>query len=197
MWRALGWTVNGLLRATILGGLAHANLFPDDPRYRGKAIGKRGMVMVPLSLAVPLAYAVRRRRGSRRPYPVWSDNLHLSIYALDLVGNYLNLYDSYHHFDAIPHSHGTGALTVAVANVFEVPAASAVGYAQVAHVLLEIQEYYSDVWFGLRNVRGTWDMANDLLAGVVGSVKYALLLALWRRRTGWQPERLGERPVAD
>lgn len=190
MWRTAGWAVNGLLRATILGGLAHANLFPNDRRYKGKAIGTRGLVMIPLSLAVPVVYTVQRRQGRRRPYPVWSDNLYLTIYALDLVGNYLDLYDSYTYFDAIPHSHGSGALTVAIANVFEIPAASALGYSQVLHILLEAQEYYSDVWFDLKNVRGTWDMANDLLAGVVGGVKYALLLALWRRQTGWAPERL-------
>ena len=27
--------------------------------------------------------------------------------------------------------------------------------------------------FGLRNVRGTWDTVNDLLAGAAGSIVYA------------------------
>jgi hypothetical protein len=59
-----------------------------------------------------------------------------------------------------------------------------VGVAQLAHIALEAQEYYSDVWFGLRNVRGTWDTVNDLLAGAAGSAVYAGMLGEWRRRAG-------------
>ena len=64
----------------------------------------------------------------------------------------------------------------------DLPALSAVGAAQVGHIALEAQEYYSDVLFGLRNVRGTWDTVNDLLAGVAGSLAYAALLRWWRGR---------------
>ena len=180
--RALGWLVNALLRASVLGVLLEAIMRPDDRRFAGKAIGNRGLVMIPLSMVVPLASAARRRAGDERPYPVWTDNLWLSIFALDLAGNHLDLYDRYRHFDAIPHAHGTGAGTVVVAELLEMPALSAVGLAQLGHILLEAQEYYSDVWFGLRNVRGTWDTVNDLLAGAAGSAGYAAVLAWARRR---------------
>jgi hypothetical protein len=113
---------------------------------------------------------------------VGTDTLYLSIFALDLAGNHYDLYDRYKYFDAIPHAHGTGAFTVAAAELLDLPPLSAVGVAQVGHVLLEAQEYYSDVLFDLRNVRGTWDTVNDLLAGVVGSLAYAAVLA--RRRSG-------------
>jgi hypothetical protein len=171
--RALGVLVNALLRGTMLGILGEALLHPDDPRYAGKAIGTRGLVMVPLSLVVPVMHAARRRAR----YPVWTDNLYLSIFALDLLGNHFNLYDRYKYFDAIPHAHGTGAVTVVMAELLDLPPLSAVGLAQLAHIGLEAQEYYSDVLFGLRNVRGTWDTVNDLLAGAVGSAAYAALLA--------------------
>jgi hypothetical protein len=113
---------------------------------------------------------------------VGSDNLYLSLFALDLAGNYFDLYDRYHYFDAIPHAHGTGAFTVAVAELLDLPPLSAVGVAQLGHIGLEAQEYYSDAWFGLKNVRGTWDTVNDLLAGAVGSLAYAIILAARRRR---------------
>ena len=106
-----------------------------------------------------------RLRGRGRPYPVWTDNLWLSIFALDLLGNHFDLYDRYRYFDAIPHAHGTGAATVVVAELLDLSPLSAVGVAQLGHIGLEAQEYYSDVLFGLRNVRGTWDTVNDLLAG--------------------------------
>ena len=177
--RGIGTACNVILRLGILGVLAEALLRRHDPRYEGKAIGTRGLVMIPLSLVVPLAHAMRRRR---KHYPIWTDNLWLSIFALDLAGNHFDLYDRYRYFDVIPHAHGTGAATVVVAELLDLPPLSAVGVAQLAHVGLEAQEYYSDVWFGLRNVRGTWDTVNDLLAGAAGSMAYAWLLSRLRRR---------------
>jgi hypothetical protein len=47
--------------------------------------------------------------------------------------------------------------------------------------VLEAQEYASDVAFGLRNVRGWWDVAGDLGAGVVGAVVYAAAYERWVR----------------
>ena len=52
------------------------------------------------------------------------------------------------------------------------PMLSALGLATVLHIGLEAQEYYSDVLFGLANVRGTWDVVNDLVVGVLGSASY-------------------------
>jgi hypothetical protein len=177
--RFLGWAVNLALRVTIVAVLVEALRHPNDPRYVGKGIGPRGLVIIPASLLFPLAQLRPRRR--RRPYPVWTDVLYLSIFGLDLAGNHFDLYDRYKYFDAIPHTHGTGAFTIAAAELLDLPPLSAVGVAQVVHIGLEAQEYYSDVIWDMRNVRGTWDMTNDLLAGVVGSLAYAAILGRRRR----------------
>lgn len=174
--RAIAMLVNALLRGTIVAILGEALLRPNDHRFAGKAIGTRGLVMIPLSLLVPAVHAARQRGR----YPVWTDNLYLSIFALDLLGNHFDLYDRYRYFDAIPHAHGTGAATVVLAELLGLPPLSAVGLAQLAHIGLEAQEYYSDVWFRLHNVRGTWDTVNDLLAGAIGSASYAAALAAAR-----------------
>jgi hypothetical protein len=179
--RIIGVVVNALLRASILAVLAEALRHPQDHRFAGKGIGTRGLVMIPLSLVVPAVH-LARRGGDTRPYRLWTDNLWLSIFALDLAGNHFDWYDRYPHFDAIPHAHGTGAGTVVAAELLDLPALSAVGLAQLGHILLEAQEYYSDVWFGLRNVRGTWDTINDLLAGAGGSAGYAAALVWARQR---------------
>lgn len=184
--RKLAWTAAGVLnvglRAVILGVLVDALLHPDAARYAGKAIGTRGLVLLPASLLVPALVLWRRRRGQPADYPVGTDNLYLSIFALDMGGNLLDLYDRYLLFDLVPHFHGTGALTVVVGQLFDRPALAGIGVAQIIHVLLEAQEYWSDVAFGLRNVRGTWDTVNDLVAGAAGSVVYGAALALARRR---------------
>ena len=171
--RAFGVLLNALLRGTMLAILGEALLRPRDHRFAGKAIGTRGLVLIPLSLLVPVVQAMH----GRDRYPVWADNLYLSIFVVDLLGNHFDLYDRYRYFDAIPHAHGTGAATVVLAELLDLPPLSAVGLAQLAHIGLEAQEYYSDVWFGLHNVRGTWDTVNDLLAGAVGSAAYAAALA--------------------
>jgi hypothetical protein len=177
--RRVGIALNLALRAAIVVVLADALVNADEPRYAGKAIGTRGLVIIPLSLAIPALHLWRRRHGR---YPVWTDNLYLSLFALDMGGNLLDLYDRYLLFDLIPHAHGTGAVTVVLAEMIPLPGLSAVGVAQLLHIVLEAQEYYSDVVFGLRNVRGTWDVVNDLLAGAVGSVVYVAARSLLSRR---------------
>ena len=176
--RVLGWLLNLGLRAWIVGAIVEALRHPDDPRFRGKAIGTRGSVMIPASMLFPVAQLLPGRRDRR--YPLGTDTLYLSLFTLDLAGNQFDLYDRYRYFDVFPHAHGTGAFTVAAAELLDASPLEAVGVAQVGHILLEAQEYYSDVLFDLRNVRGTWDTVNDLLAGVAGSLAYAAWMA--RRR---------------
>ena len=179
--RPAALAVNLALRGIIYGVVVHALLDPDAPQYVDKAIGSRGLVLIPASLVLPLIHWVRRRGGR---YPIWTDNLYLSIFALDMGGNLLDLYDRYFFFDLATHAHGTGALTVVLSELVRGPVAVGVAAAQIVHVLLEAQEYYSDEWFGLRNVRGTWDTLNDLLVGVAGSLAYGAMYAALRR-VGW------------
>lgn len=172
------------LRLVVVGVLADALLHPEAPRYAGKGIGTRGLILVPASLLIPVLH-LWRRRAER--YPWWTDNLYLSIFALDMGGNLLDLYDRYFYFDLVPHFHGTGAVSVVLSRLFGLPVLAGIGIAQMVHVLLEAQEYYSDVLFGLRNVRGTWDTVNDLVVGVAGSLAYGGLLAAARRRQRVSP----------
>lgn len=153
-----------------------------DPRYRDKGIGTRFLAAgVPATLFVPLVWLYRRSGGGH--YPVWTENLYLTILALDLAGNVFDLYNQHFHFDLIPHAHGTGAATVVIAELFDMSIEEAAAAATLGHVLLEAQEYASDVLFGLRNVRGWWDVVGDLGAGVVGTLVYGAVYGR-QRRTG-------------
>ncbi len=170
--RVVGFAFNLFLRSSIAGFLVDVLRHPQDPRYAGKAIPIRNLLIVgSLSCVFPLlALRDRRRRWPR--YPVWSDNLYLSIFWLDMAGNALNLYDTHADFDLIPHFHGSGALALALYDAFDLPALRAVGAANALHALLEAQEFATDVFFGTRNVRGAWDSAGDLAAGLMGTVVY-------------------------
>jgi hypothetical protein len=136
-------------------------------------------------LTLPLLWLVGRR--PRRPYPHAHDSLLLSITALDLAGNVLDLYDRHRYFDLIPHAHGTGALTVEIAWLLGLPMRRAFALATLGHALLEAQEIASDVLFGYRNVRGWWDTAGDMAAGLAGAAVYGALYEQLVRQRGLEP----------
>lgn len=178
--RVAGFALNALLRASIAAFLADTLRHPHDKRYEGKAIPIRNLLIVgSLSFTFPLLHLwqLRRPRQNRRwrRYPVASDNFFLSIFWLDMAGNYFDLYDRYLHFDLIPHCHGSGALAAVLLNAFEMPPLAAFGVANGIHGLLEAQEYLTDVFFGTHNVRGAWDSLGDLGAGLVGTSAYILI----------------------
>jgi hypothetical protein len=177
--RMVGIALNALLRASIAAFLADTLLHPHDPRYEGKAIPLRNLVVVgSLSLTFPLLYLWQRqrRRPGKRPgwrrYPVWSDDIFLSIFWLDMAGNFFDLYDRYFHFDLIPHAHGSGALSAVLLNAFKMQPLAAFGVANGIHGLLEAQEILTDVFCGTHNVRGAWDSIGDLGAGLIGTSAY-------------------------
>jgi hypothetical protein len=187
-WLAIG--LNMLLRLALLGLLvAVVTAPPDDPRFAGKGIGLRTvLVVLPLSVGIGAYWLWRRQaHGARDAYPVWVDNLFLSSLVLDVAGNVFAWYNAYPWFSVIPHFHGAGASAVTLTSVFRVSVAAALAAANIGHILLEGQEYYADVFFGTDNVRGEADSVNDLLAGVAGTVLYVavyLLLIRGRRRMG-------------
>lgn len=185
--RRAGLLVATGLRAALLAMLIHVlRAGPGDRRFAGKGIGPRALIVVPAAgLALPLLWLAGRPR--RDGYPHAMDGLVLSIVALDLAGNVLDLYDRHRHFDLIPHAHGSGALTVAIAWLFHLPMRRAIVLATAGHALLEGQEIASDLIFGYRNVRGWWDTTGDLVAGLAGSAIYGAAYVRLVRDRGLEP----------
>lgn len=149
--RALGIAANVALRLSILYFLLEVLSNPEDPRFAGKAIPIRNAIIVITFTSLFPALRWLARRWPR--YPVWLDNIYLSIFWLDMGGNSFDLYDRYFFFDLVPHFHGTGA-TAVVLRGLGMGAPGALGIANTIHLALEAQEYYTDVLFGTHNVRG-------------------------------------------
>jgi hypothetical protein len=171
--RALGWVLDVALRLAVIGFAIEAVLAgPNDPRFAGKGIAMRDLILAGgvATLIVPILHLVRRRWDR---YPVWTDVAFLSILALDMAGNSLNLYEQAWRFDLIPHAYGPAAGLVGLLLLGVRPW---VGLAIIngVHVLLEIQEVLGDIVFGTSNVNGAWDSITDLAAGLTASVLVAL-----------------------
>lgn len=192
LFRWLSVSVNILLRLAIAYFLIEAILLPNDPRFAGKAIPLRNLIIVGgLSMLFPMLWWIRNKANERKAkakadYPFGTDILYLSIFALDMAGNSFNLYDTVNGFDLLAHFHGTGALAAVVLLIFAARKAAgkinvtgkellllAIGTATIVHVALEAQEYYTDVLAGTHNVGGISDTVNDLIAGLIGSFTYA------------------------
>lgn len=187
--------VNVAVRITIFFFLGEVLLFPDDPRFAGKAIPIRNLIIVvTLSLLFPIVFFLKKKwnrgpqfaskLGYQKRYPFWLDNLYLSIFWLDMAGNSFNLYDTYFYFDLIPHFHGTGAIAGVLFGAFGLNFIASIGLANIIHMLLEAQEFYTDVLAKTHNVRGTFDTVNDLVVGLAGTIVYCLILLILAKRKG-------------
>jgi hypothetical protein len=176
--------LNLALRAMMVFFAAEALLAPDDdPRFDGKGIALRNAIIIATySLVFPALHLLRRPWSS---YPWWTDSLWLSVVWVDMLGNSLHLYESWYYFDLIPHSTGPGAVTVVLMEALRLPFGTSVAIVQVGHILLEAQEYYTDVLVGTENVAHVRETINDLLAGIAGSITYGIVYSRLRHGRWW------------
>ncbi len=171
--RQPGVLANVALRLMILAFTVDAIVNAGDPRFAGKALGPRNVgILLGLSMLFPILHFIYKRW---KRYPVWYDNLYLSIFWLDMAGNTLDLYNSVEWWDHIPHFHGPGALAMVLVGAFAMTPLAAAGFATMLHLLLEINEYYGDVLLGTHNVRGIADSMNDLAYGLLGVIVYTII----------------------
>jgi hypothetical protein len=170
--------VNLALRLSMLYFTLEALLNPGDPRFAGKNLGSRNLIiLVGFSLLFPALQLIWKKWER---YPVWFDNLYLSLFWMDMLGNSLDLFDRYQDFDLWPHFYGPGALAVVLVGAFNMPAMAAWLAVEGLHALLELQEWLGDVILGSHNVRGWWDTAHDLAAGLAGATFYLWVFCRWR-----------------
>lgn len=169
--------INAIFRLLILYFLIEVLINPYDKRFEGKAIPVRNFfVVLFLSLAIPILYNLQSYFPNIihlfSAYPFWIDNIYLSIFLLDMIGNSFDWYDGYSYFDIFAHFHGLGAFAIVLYTFFVISPLEAVGLANIFHIMLELQEYYTDAFFNTHNVQGTFDVEHDLLAGLLGSFAY-------------------------
>ncbi len=173
---------------------------PNDRRFAGKGIALRNALLVgAFSMLLPVLHYLGPKR---RAFPWAADAVLISVPVADMAGNSLDLYNNYGWYDSVTHFYGTAAVAGLMdlagngRNVRPGPyrwlvAASATTF---FHVLLEIQEYWTDVIFGTHNVEGLEDTESDLLFGMFGAITGATaaeLLFWWGGHFGAEAARLG------
>lgn len=176
-----GAAVNLFLRLAILAMSVDAIVNGQDRRYAGKSLGPRDVIItVGFAMLFPLFWRLRYRGRQWKEYPWWYDDLYLSIFAVDMLGNFFDLYNTYPlWFNHIPHSHGPGALAIVLAGAFGFPILTAVGLATICHVYLEVEELYGDILFGTHNFLDKQYEMNDLIFGLIGVTVYGLIWWRW------------------
>jgi len=163
---------------------------PSDRRFAGKGIAIRNALLLSgFSLLLPGLYAKSDRRER---FPWTSDAVLLTVPVLDMAGNSFDLYNDYGWFDSVAHFYGNAAVGALMTLVMagrgvESPLVrwlTAAGGTTFLHVLLEMQEYWTGLWFGTHNVEGLEDTEGDLASGWLGTVAGVALAEVSLRGSG-------------
>ena len=174
--------INLFLRAGIIFFMLDSIVNASDDRYLGKGLNYRNVVIVLVwSMVFPALYYIWKKW---KRYPIDYDNLYLSVFWLDMFGNYLNFYNTLDNWDLLPHFHGPGALAIVFRGLGQRSVMAATGIANMIHAALEVQEYLGDQLGGTQNVTGAGDTAKDLAAALLGSWAYVGAYALYERWRG-------------
>jgi hypothetical protein len=152
--------VNVFLRVLIVAFAVEAVVAKPDPRFAGKGIAVRDLILAgaALTLVIPALHVIR---GRGKPYPLRSDCLLLSVMALDMAGNSFGLYEQPWRFDLVAHGYGPGAVMLAL-GLAGIGWTASMLAVNGGHVLLEIQEAATDALFATHNVHGA---GHDLRPG--------------------------------
>jgi hypothetical protein len=180
------WVAVGVFVAT-LAQLVVAAVVTDLPQFSGKAFGARLVAYPVLMLAVPTAWALRRRLrgGGGGPVPWSAFALVMAPFLVDVTGNTLDLYDTVVWWDDANHlvnwfllCTGLGLLLAAAGVrprwalgwlVAGVGALLAIGW--------ELGEWYTFIRHGTELASAYEDTLGDQALGTVGAALAGVVVA--------------------
>lgn len=177
----VGALVNILLRIAILAMSVDTIVNASDPRFAGKALAPRDVIIsFGFAMLFPLFWRLRYRRREWREYPWWFDALYLSLFAFDMAGNSLGLYNSHPGtFNDITHTYGNFALTIVLAGAFGFTTLEAMGLATMMHVVLQVEELYGDIYLHTHNILGIELEYQQFIGGMIAVLVAGALWYWW------------------
>ncbi len=184
----VGTVVNIGLRAAIIAMSVDAIVNASDPRFAGKALAPRDVIITfGFAMVFPLLWRLRYRKREWREYPWWFDALYLSMFAFDMAGNSLGLYNSMPGvFNDVTHTYGPAAFTIVLAGAFGSTTLEAMGLATMLHVVLQVEEFYGDRYLGTHNILGMDAEYQQFIGGLLGAIVAG---ATWYASSGLRAKR--------
>lgn len=160
--------------------------------FNGKGFVARVVVYPVLMLVLPVAWWWRRRgRGVEPPWGAFA--LTMLPFLVDVVGNFLDLYDTVEVWDDVNHLvnwflllWGIGLLLFAGPDDARRPALAVLtvaGVGALLAVLWEVGEWFVFLRAGVEVERLYQDTLGDELLGTTGALLAGVLVVWWRRRT--------------
>ena len=175
---------NYAVKVALIVFLALPLLFPDWPQYEGKAMAGRALTYPIAMVIVPAVWAlVYRRRGAAYPHDV--DFLLVLPFAIDMFGNFANLYDTIDWWDDVNHlvnwailSLGAGRLLARVVKDRWTLAGLTAGFGAATAILWELAEYVTFIRGNATELATAYtDTLGDLALGFTGSCVAAVVAA--------------------
>lgn len=184
----VGALVNVVLRLAIFAMSVDAIANGADPRFAGKALAPRDVIIsFGLAMLFPLFWKLRYQKRQWHEYPWWFDSLYLSMFAFDMAGNSLGLYNAYTGtFNDVTHTYVNGAIMIVLAGAFGFTTLEAMGVTTILHLVLQVEEYYGDRFLGTHNIVG---MEGEYEQFVGGLIAVTVCGAIWYWSSGWRAKR--------
>jgi hypothetical protein len=176
-----------LVKVITVGLLVFAVAHRDWDRFAGKAVPGR-LIGYPFALAlVPVLWVVLRRRGPLA-YPGVADLLVALPFAVDVVGNAANAYDSISWFDDAAHFVNWALLfgALAISLPRRLPAlvqlGLVVGLGSLVALVWELVEYVTFIHDSAERATAYTDTLGDMALGTSGALVSGLAVVLTRTR---------------
>jgi hypothetical protein len=168
----VGALLNILVRLAILAMSVDALVNSADPRFAGKALAPRDVIIsFGFAMLFPVLWRLRYRGRAWREYPWWFDTLYLSLFAFDMLGNSMGWYNAFPGtFNDVTHTYGPFALTLVLAGAFGFTTLEAMGLATMLHVVLQVEELYGDIYLKTHNFLGAELEYQQFIGGLIGTL---------------------------
>lgn len=167
--------------------LGLAILVPGFGNMDGKGLVPRAVGYPIAAFALPVIWFTWWRQRASFP---WTADFLISFACFsDILGNFLNLYDSVESFDNMVHFVNTGLLTAAVILLTMHRSSSlgavterALAFGVSAALVWEIAEFFAFLRFSPERLGAYADTLSDMSLGAMGSLLAGFwVYALWRR----------------
>lgn len=178
----LALTVIQLAVATLVSGL---------PQFEGKAFGSRLAAYPAMMLAVPVAWALLRRKSDRIVPIDWGAVAFLMTpFLIDITGNTADFYDSIYWWDDANHLVNWFLLSMGVGLILRHArdlrpwelAFMVTGFGAFLAILWELAEWYTFIRHGTEKATAYEDTLGDMALGTLGAFIAGLVIARSRRQ---------------